>query len=372
MKKFIYIFIAATILSCTKSEVAYEPTHEIGFTAAAGNITKAADGTSYPTSLNMYVYAWSVGYGQKAPDYLDGYEFAYKTVEGISKPVWGGKNEQYCWPSSYNLHFAGYSKSGNMNTDNPDTGSFEGGYAEFDCTTDILSINNYSPVPHFNTDRDFEPASNDLMWFPSTKYTEAAGYGKNTESVPVTMYHTCSWLTFLIKGDKTTAGKYTVTRMWMSEIDLTADVTCGPDPTSTDPKIDWTNNNQKTAASGTIDPTTFNILLENTAADDITLTEEAVDVDTVQAEYGSESYGSIIVIPQVPGKINLEYTYTSAGTLKTETKQNIDLKINNSSETNFWQPGKHYIYTITIKANEIVIAPTPALWTSGNSNVTVE
>ena len=78
----------------------------------------------------------------------------------------------------------------------------------------------------------------------------------------------------------------------------------------------------------------------------------------------------------------MTYTYeSSTGALITETVTGLDLGLDtrvedaNTGDTvnkTPWEAGKHYIYTITIKANEILIAPTPVDWTDGNFNVTVE
>lgn len=377
MKKFIYIFIAATILSCTKSEVAYEPTHEIGFTAAAGNITKAVvDGTSYPTTLNLCVFAWTTDYGDRdteiTPNYIDKGEFRHKSVAGIDIPVWGG-TKPYYWPNTHKLHFAGCSISGNL--DNLETSYvIEGPQPEYNCYTNEFSIANYSPL--YDTAED----ANDLMWFSSAEYNSAAesGYGKDTPYVQVNMYHTCSWITFLVKGDQTTAGRYSITDIWMSEIDLTADVKCKTITSEgkTIPSITWSNNTDKENTSPNGGTEYRNIYINNSLTGSLTLTQNPLNIETgtVYPSTGNAE-GNIVIIPQVPGKLNIKYGYTSStGTAIVETVNDIDLKITTDpeDEDNKWEPGKHYIYTITIKANEIVIAPTPSLWTSGNSNVTVE
>jgi hypothetical protein len=104
------------------------------------------------------------------------------------------------------------------------------------------------------------------------------------------------------------------------------------------------------------------------------LTKDAINVETA-AEYvpadGTE--GNLVVIPQVPGKLTLKYTYkSSTGATITEEVEGIDLKIDADPVVNVWEPGKHYIYTITIKANEILIAPSAGDWTDSNHNITVE
>ena len=362
MKKIIYVLTAATLISCTKNEVAYEQTNEIGFTAVAGNITKAVvDGTTYPTDLNMYVFAWTADYGTKdteiSPNYINKGEFKSKsvTVNEDTKTLWGGTPNPYYWPNTHNLHFAGFSKSGNVA--NLATISYN-------CHTEALSIGNYSPG---------NEGSNDLMWFGSTEGKKADGYDKNTPYVPVDMYHTCSWITFIVKGETATQN-YKVTEMKMINIDQTATVTCDPSPENSDPTIKWTGNTDKTNTSE--NPTDYAITLPS---EGITIGTTGVNVETNDDTTTKNTGGNIVVIPQVPGKLCLTYTYNSSTgakiTEKIEGDKALDLKIttNATDSGNKWEPGKHYIYTITIKANEILIAPTPKPWGDPiNGNITVE
>ena len=70
--------------------------------------------------------------------------------------------------------------------------------------------------------------------------------------------------------------------------------------------------------------------------------------------------------------MTLTYEYTSpAGQLIEEVKPGISLAVD--AVNNEWAPGKHYIYTITIKANEILIAPSAQGWGDDvNQNITIE
>ena len=102
-----------------------------------------------------------------------------------------------------------------------------------------------------------------------------------------------------------------------------------------------------------------------------------VETDAAYAEAEGTTSSNIVVIPQVPGKLTLTYTYkSSTNAVITETVENLDLALakdaSNAEGPAKWEAGKHYIYTITIKANEILIAPTPVDWADGNFNVTVE
>lgn len=367
MKKiFISLLAVAALAACTKSEVAYEAPAEIGFNVVAGNMTKTVvDGTTYPTDLGMYIYAWTTTDNNGNPNtateanYIKNAEFEHKGVfgtytgetdeTGVNPNVWGGADQAYYWPNVKELYFAGYSASGNAPAK-----------AAYNCQTDVLTISDYTPGMS---------GANDLMWFPKTTQS----YGNGTDYVPVSMYHTCAWITFLVKGDEVTSNAdnpYTITSLKMTEVDQTATVACS---NATSPKINWTGNTDKTG-----DAANYNVTIKNNS---VALTQAAKDVETDAAYAAAEGTTSsnIVVIPQVPGKLTLTYTYkSSTNAVITETVENLDLALAVDADATDgvaatpWEAGKHYIYTITIKANEILIAPTPVDWTDGNFNVTVE
>ena len=337
MKKILSICLAAAaFVGCTNTSVEFDTPDEIGFVVAAGNITRAVvDGTTYPEGLNMMVYSWTNG--ARAVDYIDCGEFQHKTaVEGTE--VWGGVTPYY-WPNVKTLHFAGFSKSGSYTSE------------EYSVANDKITIKGYNPGTGTAL------GANDLMYFPSTKATQAAGYGKATKFVPVNMYHTCSWITFLVQGDDVTAGKYTVTGLTINGIDNQADVVCGAS------SIVWSNN----AAADTNREITFDDLALPNAEDE----DAPYNVETGD-EYAVADGGNIVVIPQTPGTLTLTYTYTSPASQDIEeVKDNISLAVD--AVNNKWEPGKHYVYTITIKANEILIAPEAEAWDEdADNNITIE
>ena len=357
MKKiFLSVLAVAALASCTKMDTAYETPQEIGFKAVAGNMTKAAvDGEEFPTTLNMYVFAETMDNTEANANYINNGEFTYHSVlDGHN--VWGGgssatSKKPYYWPNVKTLHFAGYSKSGNAN-------------GTYSCTNGTLSISDYSPGT------STEAGENDLMWFPTTELKKASGYGKTDKYVEVDMYHTCSWITFLVKGDEVTGASgstYTIKSLTITNIDQTADVVCSATKDASNaivPSIVWSNNDDQDESYSVPFKTTDGFVLSTTSKN-------------VETDDATTTSGNIVLIPQVPGKLSLTYTYTSAaGKTITEIVNNLDLALAKDNSSNvgptLWEPGKHYIYTITIKANEILIAPTPVDWTDGNWNITVE
>ena len=354
MKKIIISICAvAALAACTKSEVAYEAPAEIGFNVVAGNITKAVvDGETYPTSLPMYVFAETMDNTAATPNYINDGLFTHQGVAtGTTTNVWGGDPNPYYWPNVKTLHFAGYSKSGNAD-------------GSYDCSTGVLSITNYTPGIETGA------GVNDLMWFPTTELKVPAGYGKATKFVPVDMYHTCAWITFIVKGDNVTgAGGYTVKSLTINNVDLTADVACSATlvDDKVTPSIVWTNNAAQTE----------NYAVPFKTATGVVLNKTGINVETDDATTTS---GNVVLVPQTAAKLTVVYSYkSSTGAEITETVDNLSLALTKATEDatdatgpGSWEAGKHYIYTITIKANEILIAPTPVDWDDENWNITVE
>ena len=370
MKKIFFSIVAlAALAACSKSEVAYEPTDEIGFSVVAGNVTKAVvDGNVYLTALNMYVNAYVHKADQAAlpttPDYISNGEFTHRTAQVGGAEVWGGINPYY-WPNEQTLHFSGFSKSGNATNTN----------ASYNPKTDVLTITDYSPGDATDL------GANDLMWFPSTKYTSGKenGYDKNTTYVTANMYHTCSWITFMIQGDATTGtstSEYTITSLTINGIDVTADVTCTGDEDLANSNLStyviWSNNENKnseyevTISDGALASTFAKTVVDETE----TITKTPKNIETGAT---TTTGGNIVVIPQIPGSIDIEWTYpSSTSTLISDSATGLSLKLNDSN-TLKWEPGKHYVYTITLGANEILISPAPVEWENGTpGNITVE
>jgi hypothetical protein len=360
MKKIFFSIVAlAALAACSKSEVAYEPTGEIAFMAVAGNITKApVDGDEYPTTLDLYVNAFTSA-ATDAPNYFTDIQFKHK-----ENNKWGGVPSQY-WPNETPLYFSGYSKSGTFTS------------ASYVPSDDKLTINGYKPGE--GTDL----GANDLMWFPkTTEYTRETG--KN--GVTANMYHTCSWITFVIQGDATTGSStssYKITSLTMNKLDLTADVVCTGDANLTQNTlsdyVDWTSNedqeekyNVSVSTNATLAST---YVAENNTAPKNIETGVADNAETSSINEANVG-GNIVVIPQKPGSIDIAWTYkstTNADIPDSATGLSLKLTTNENDVNNVWEPGKHYVYTITITANEILIAPAPVDWVPGTpGNVTVE
>lgn len=338
MKKiFISLFAVAAFAACAKTEVAYESADEIGFQVVTGKMTKAAvEGTTYPTTLDMYVFAMTEtdAVANTEADFLDKALFSH-----AGSNLWAGSPDPYYWPNIKNLFFAGVSKSGNVtNVADATEGvpSYSHGH---------IIINDYLPGVGTKAEGD-----NDLMWFPTT----SKSYGKlqdNIDKVQVAMYHACSWITIKIGGDDYTAGKYTITDVTIKGLTTKGSVDLGD-------TADWTlfapvdadNVTAEEAKYLNQDFKVFNgnavLPLNGTkAADPVVFENEG---------------NSVIVLPeQIPGDISIAYKFTSQAGEIIEEIVTGSLKFNGNST---WAAGFHYTYNIKITASQILIAPTVDGW----------
>lgn len=328
MKKIFITFLAAAaaLSACTKSEPVYESSGQIGFAPVAQNITKSvagvgADGTfdaTFPTDLNLYIFAnaqaddlsesWPAAYFRNA-------KFIYSRI--ADNTVYEGDPARY-WPNVKSLIFAGYSNACNIDAVAANS------TMDFDGNT--LTIKGYTQD---NTKTG--KGANDLMWFP----WDSKSYSKQEQAVAVNMKHACSWITVKVLTD----GKYADVKLHdltVNGLYKTGDAVCG-----------------STAATWTVSGTTSSEkLYENTEG--AAVTAEAAPFETTP--------NNMVVLPQTPTTIDVTYSFVPQDGVPAikETKTGLSLQYNGDAK---WESGKHYIYTVTITATEILISPTVAAWT---------
>ena len=337
MKKIIISMMAvAALAACTKSEVAFEQPDAIGFQVVTGKMTKAAvTDNVYPEALNMYVFAMTEtdgGAANTTADYLKNAEFA-KVLVSNGQNLWGGWLNNaaypYYWPNVKKLYFAGVSKSGNVNN---------GAVPTYNNGT--ITINGYQPGVGAAVLGD-----NDLMWFPTTDES----YGKGTVSVPVVMKHACSWITVKMAGDS----KYTITDIHIEGLTTKGNVDLNT-------AADWTLSTDAADLNKT-----FSVYSNATG--------KALST-TATAEGFENTVNNTVVLPeQVPGTLSITYHFESQAGEKIEETVTGSLKFDGEAT---WVAGTHYIYTVTITASQILIAPTVETWTpspaEGGHGVTVQ
>ena len=363
MKKLLLAALAiAAMAACTKSNVQLEQPGEISFQPVTQKATKAVvDGPAYPKgeAYNFNIWAW---WGNHDAETSLAYFFtdikpyiAHGTFENRENSNnWGGVTPYY-WPSNGSLVFAGYSPA-----------DADGNFS-YDWNTKTLTVTDYTQP---NTLAD----AKDLMWFDVTDKS----YDQNvsaTQGIPVTFQHALSWLTFKFNlKDAGTPAMWTITNVELTGIEDKATFTATKDGNtswslpvvSEDGKDNinvFTTDNNYTViynANGTVLPGT-DVEVKDSNGNVIT----GVKNNAVLVIPQSCAPGNPNVNPAVPADAEIKITYnlkTYVGNT-TINGQTITLPLNGTQITDDeWLPGKHYIYTITFGANEILIAPSVENW----------
>lgn len=342
-KTFLTLLAIVSLVACTKMEVEYTSTDEIGFNIVSGKMTKSAVvGTTYHEGLNMYVFATTTDNTTGSANYINKGEFKYNKTSD-DKKLWAGWNGSahapYYWPNVKKLYFAGISKSGNIASL-----STEGSPAAISMDfsgNGTLTINGYEPGAGSTADGD-----NDLMWFSKT-----AEYGKGTDYVHVDMYHTCSWITIKVYGDNITKS-WKLHNITINNIATKGNVTLSTNAssgTTNTPGAVWTlkNNGQYIYTDYINKPI---VVFNSTEGEQ--LTDDARKFENIE--------DNTIIIPQTTTNMNITYSYVSpAGATITETVP-VSLSLGNTSDP--WLAGYHYTYTVKITASEILIQPDAKTW----------
>ena len=340
MKKIFFSLVAiAAIAACSKSEIQYEQNVAISFAPVAHNVTKSvagvdADGdydSTFPTTQDLYIFANAQEQDANGvltqaweTQYLVNAQFIAGRI--TDNGVYEGKDAQY-WPNVKSLIFAGYSEACNTEalaySQNPPT---------MDFANNQLTITGYIQDNKNNTG----VGTNDLMWFPY----DGNSYTKATESVPATMKHACSWITIKVVGDDVTGNNWKLHELKINGLYHTGTATCGATEAT------WVVSGETSSEK----------VFENTDGTPIAK-GTAVAMENVS--------NNMVVIPQIPTTLDVTYSFTaqSGQTIK-EIKKDMTLKYNGNDK---WISGKHYTYTITITASEILIAPTVEEWVEGHN-----
>ena len=222
-------------------------------------------------------------------------------------------------------------------------------------SSNILSISNYVQ----DNDTYTAEGTNDLMWFP----WDGSSYTKRTAEIIANMKHACSWITIQVKGEGITVSPtpWQITDITINGLVSKGNVDCKYTKSGENyiASTDWTLSTQSS------DIKTYNIF---TGTQNI-----ATGVAKCETEGKTNN---TIVIPQKPTSIDVTYTYvsqegaTDAQDIKVTETKNVSLKLNDDNTIN-WESGKHYIYTITFTATEILVDPYVSTWTEYSPAPTV-
>ena len=384
MKKIILSVLAiAALSSCSKFETTYEQENEIGFAPASKNITKAAMEGAMPASQNLSIWAFWDNDGQTGAvletatndnkniysNYTDTY-LANAEFENRSGANWGGANNtKYPWPTNGALVFAGYNRPKGTTTTTGDGENQTTTYTPADLDASYDYTNNTMTFTGYTQSNDIANTF-DLCWFGRT----SASYNNRNSgaAVPVTLNHALTWITIKVKGDQSVINNWKITYMKLIDVFTTATGVCstttvtnGGTTTITN-SASWDNYVESSKQEYKIGDYEQGLY-----------TNAQVYESTVNTEDEGEG---IVVIPQTPVNLYVEYKYTVAGNVKTGNST-VPLTLTNTKNENNvnnttiakWESGKHYTYTLVFKANEILVAPYYGAWTDvPNSTVTVE
>ena len=334
MKRIVLTIMAvAALAACTKSEVQYEPAGEIGFAPFTGNITKASGMSGEldeEQELGIYAFWDNDGtagtvsnFAAFNDNYLVNALFEQKTVTtttGASVTAWGGAGEAYPWPVNGALVFAGYTTPGDavLTTDTQ---------VEYVLGTDVMKFKNYANTNEF-----------DLCWFGRT--ASSYNYRATGQAVPVELSHALTWITVKVYGEGTPVGNWNITSITLANVVASGTATCN----GTTKKATW--------APATTEPTK-------------TIYSGTHTITAAPAELTNN-----VIIPSLPLQLTVNYSFAVQGQTKTDSKT-VSLKLNEGN-TQAWESGVHYTYTLQFKGNEILVAPSYDNWDEKDQTVTVE
>lgn len=369
MKRIVLTIMAvAALAACTKSEIAYEAPAEIGFAPATKNITKAAvESGTLPTSNNLGVWAYWNGTNGSASEttatyanYTDAYlsNALFSNREGTNN--WGGANNTaYPWPTTGALVFAGYTVPATTQTSD-----FGVTYSLIDNSTttdvnetDVMTFNNY-------TQSTLTASTYDLCWFGRT--SSSFNYRTSNTAVPVTLSHALTWITFKIKG--ATSSSLPVTAGWkVTKVELNGIKNVG-----TGTCVGTTSTTTTNGATTITPASAVWSFASNAATNTMSVypnNSETGQVITANATKIETTDKGVVVIPQTPTTVTVEWQYNVGSKTKKETKT-LSLALGNGAD---WKAGVHYTYTIVFDSNEILVAPSYSGWdTPTDQTVTVQ
>ena len=353
MKKLLFVAAAvAAMAACTKSEVVYDDT-DVAIDLAPVNY-KATKSVTGPYTGNEYsgdeqFRVWAAYTALDAGTefrmntelsiYLDNVVFGEKENSG----VWGGTPVPYYWPKSGSLYFAGYSPADatvenaeyEFNTGSSKmtlTGFTQGAYSYVNSLDAIAQNTNYKMI--------------DLLYFDVASDTKSVNSGTH----PVLFKHALSWLTFRFRSDKGMDNLLKVNKITLNNVSTKETFTSGAG-TNNWPAPAWTANNSA-PESFVIYDANFN---QTTAGDNVLVNGGFIPVE------------GILVIPQTAKSLTIEYEQKAAVD-QPFVKQNpltielSDVTDNSANKISSWEINKHYLYTITMSADEILIDPSIDLW----------
>lgn len=347
MKKLFVTFLAvASVIACTKSNVEFEETTEIGLKPVAHNVTKSMmTGTEFQTSESFNVWAfykqlpagttiekWQAATDVKQTTYID-----EKTFENVKDTkTWHGVTSYY-WPKVGSLLFTAYyptSAEGKVSYEFSDEVAVENG--------ENIPAKNQMVITDYPQSRVASTGySEDLMYANMTP----SSYSAN--NVALKFKHALSWISVVLVKSSATPADATIT---VSSVKFTNVLPQGDAVVAGASEIVWTP--EGTAKNVEVVETTQTLSSTNTAP----LAHEPLFIP--------QAMHDMVVTYNIASGDGSNFTEVKTITLNT-------LKSGEKTYTN-WEPGKHYTYTITIGTTEILIAPEVTDWAQVLYSIPVE
>ena len=344
MKKVFVTFLAvASVIACTKSNVEFEETTEIGLKPVAHNVTKSMmTGNSFVKTESFNVWAfykqlpalttieqWQAATDVEQTTYLNEKEFINN-----DDTTWKGATSYY-WPKVGSLLFTAYY---------PTTVADKVTY-EF---SDAVVADNKETVPAKNqmVITDYQPSS-----VSSTGYSEDLMYANMTASsysannVTLTFKHALSWISVVLVKSDATPDDATIT---VSSVEFTNVKPQGDAVVEGANEIVWTP--EGTAANVNVVKSTETLAKDN----------------STPLKYEP------LFIPQPMTTMVITYTIESTDGSSFQETKTVALSGLKTDDTDKWEAGKHYTYTITIGTTEILIEPKVTDWAKVAYSIPVE
>jgi hypothetical protein len=332
MTRLTLIFLSIVALSsCSRTDVSFrDSSDEILVRPVSSNVTKGAvEGTTYDGSgFNANAYFANEPAGSSFTEASAYFEDAPFISKGDG--LWGAATPRY-WPKNGSLRFAAWS---------PGIGG-----VSYSLATDTYSVTGFTQSADLSR-------TVDLMFAPATvSHTAETSLG----GIDVVFEHSLAWVTVQVQAlSSDDEGLVRVTGLKMNGVDLRGDLTAVMSGASK--SMTWTSS----------------------GPGDVEVFSGSVDLVHSQAAVleNAQTPRSLLVIPQggeQKGLPTIDLTIAQkAG--EGEIVQTIrDLSLTRSEKApKRWEAGKHYIYTVRIGLDEILISPTVQPWTPVDVPTVVE
>ena len=324
MRQFRYIYIIGILLAaaCSKSDVD-NPDNAISFSPVASKATKAIiSGTTYPEGESFVVSAYHNG----TDAYFEGLTASYSLTQNGTK-LWATSEDQY-WPLSGSLDFYAYS---------PSSASSAG--VDIDASSGVTATD--------YTVQNNTQMTTDLCYASAT----VADCANHPDSVPLAFSHALTQVVFRVKAAAYYTTANTTVALSMTSLSLSGIYSVGDFASGA-----WSNQN-----------TAYTYTLSNS--------ETTLTYDGENAPQTSEVCSFLFLPQEIPADacIHVGYKVTQRSSGNDYTLENSPVAVRLAGSISDWQPGKKYIYTLSIGMDNVITFTASAVgWQDENANIIVE